>query len=354
MTRLGGLGIALAIAASGCGDKSYDEKKPPPARITVDGSSTVLPITQHVAASYAARSSTIIDAIGSGTGAGFKKLCIGKVALVGASRPITPVEIQACGQAGIHYIEMPVAFDGIAVVVHPENTWAASMTVAELKKLWEPAAQSAVRRWSDLRAGWPDEPITLHGPGAESGTFDYFTRAIVGEEKASRSDFRASEDDDVLVAGVAGDRHALGYFGISYFQKNQDRLRLVAIDDGNPANGAGAIAPGPDTIAAGTYQPLSRPLFLYVSATAAGHRQTENFIEYYLDHAADAAAAVGTVALPPQLLTMARRRFRQRQPGSAFASGGIEIGLTLPELLDAETATVVAEPTAAAKPTATN
>jgi phosphate transport system substrate-binding protein len=353
MTRPGGICIAIAVAAAGCGDKRYDEKKPPPARITVDGSSTVLPITQHVAGSYAARSSTIIDAVGSGTGAGFKKLCIGKVAIVGASRPITPVEVKACGQAGIQYIEMPVAFDGIAVVVHPENTWATSLTVAELKKLWEPAAQGAVRRWSDLRAGWPDAPIALFGPGAESGTFDYFTRAIVGEEKASRGDFQASEDDDVLVAGVAADRHALGYFGFAYYQKNKDRLHLVAIDDGNPGNGDGAILPSTDTIAAGTYQPLSRPLFLYVSATAAGHRQTENFVEYYLDHAAEAATAVGTVALPNQLITISRRRFRQRQPGSAFASGGIEIGLTLPELLQAETATVVAEPSVA-KPTAAN
>jgi len=336
--------LPVAITVAGCGDKSYQDKQPPPARITVDGSSTVLPITQAVARSYAELTPTIIDAVASGTGGGFKKLCAGKVAIVGASRPILPAEIKVCDQHGVKYVEMPIAFDGIAVVVHSSNTWATSMTTAELKRLWEPASEGRLLRWSDLRPGWPGEAIALFGPGVDSGTFDYFTKAIVGEEKASRGDFQASEDDDVLVAGVASNRNALGYFGFAYYRKNQDRLRLVAIDDGDPGNGAGAIVPSADAIIRGTYHPLSRPLFLYVSQSAARYAQTQHFINYYLDHVAAAAEQVGSVPLPPRLLALSRRRFAQRQHGSAFQRGGIEIGLTVGELLDAETATVVAEP----------
>jgi phosphate transport system substrate-binding protein len=203
-------GACVAIAVLGCGDKSYQDKKPPRARITVDGSSTVLPITQAIAASYGTKAPTIIDAIGSGTSAGFKKLCGGTVAIAGASRPISAAEIEACDDAGIRYVEMPIAFDGISVVVHPANDWVSSMTVAELARLWAPDAEGRIMRWRDLRPEWPDEPIALYAPGSESGTFDYFTKAIVGKDKASRTDVRTSENDDDLVAGVARNQYALG------------------------------------------------------------------------------------------------------------------------------------------------
>jgi len=334
----------LIVALAGCKEKTFEEPRPPPVRISVDGSSTVLPITDAIVRRYAEKSPTLVVTNASGTGGGFKKFCIGKAAIVGASRPILSAESKTCEQNGIKYIEMPIAFDGISVVVHPDNTWATSLTVAELKKLWEPAAQGVVVTWADLRPGWPAEKIELYGPGLDSGTFDYFTKAIVGEEKACRGDFHSAEDDDVLVAGVASSRYALGYFGYAYYVKNKDRLKLVAIDDGNPVNGAGAITPSAETIASGAYAPLSRPLFLYVSQIAAGHKQTQNFITYYLDQVSAAAHEVGYVALPPNLLALARRRFQHRQPGTAFDGGGIEVGLNLAELLEAETQAVVARP----------
>jgi phosphate transport system substrate-binding protein len=304
--------IVAALAVTAChrgSEKSAAE------RIVVDGSSTILPITQHIAGSLGADAAFTVEAVGAGTGAGFKKLCAGKVGVVGASRPITPAELDLCGQGGIRVIELPIAYDGIAVVVHPENTWATSMTIAELKKLWEPAAQGQPTRWSDLRAGWPDEPIELFGPGIESGTFDYFTHAVVGKEGESRGDFRSSADDEVLVSGVAGNRDAVGYFGFAYYQENRTRLRLVAIDDGDDGDGDGPVAPSTETIANGTYWPLARPLFLYVSETAAGQPATRALIEHYLDQVAEAAAAVGYVSLPAATIAESRQRFAARTVG---------------------------------------
>lgn len=308
MTKYPCAWILAALAAAACDDGAA---KGPAETIVVDGSSTVLPITQRVAADFGKGSAITVEAHGAGTGAGFKKLCAGKVGVVGASRPITAGEIALCTEGGVRFIELPVAFDGIAVVVHPDNTWARSMTTGELKKLWEPAAQGHATRWSELRAGWPDESIELFGPGVESGTFDYFTHAVVGKEGESRGDFRSSADDEVLVNGVAGNEDAVGYFGFAYYLENQRRLHLVAIDAGD-----GAVAPSADSIANGTYRPLSRPLFLYVSAAAADRPATRAFVEYYLAHAAEAAAAVGYVALPTATLAESRQRFAARTVGT--------------------------------------
>ena len=222
---------------------------PPSAVITVDGSSTVYPVTEAVAEEFQkAHPGTRITVGISGTGGGVAKFCRDEIDIADASRPIRPTEAEACAKAGVQFIELPVAYDGLAIVVHPKNTWATSMTVAELKKLWEPAAQGKIMRWSEIRTGWPNNEIHLFGAGIDSGTFDYFTEAIVGKEDASRGDYTSSEDDNVIVQGVSGDELALGYFGYAYYEENKDKLKLVAIDDGNDANGKGPILPSPESV----------------------------------------------------------------------------------------------------------
>lgn len=337
--------LATCSLVAACGDKDAPERKVPVAVIKVDGSSTVLPITHGVVRRYAELApSARIETTASGTSGGFEKLCAGEVAMIGASRPILPAEVKACQERGVAFVELPVGFDGIAVVVHPSNDFAASMTVEELRRVWAPAAQGAVMKWSDVREGWPDRPIKLYGPDAASGTFDYFTAAIVGKERESRLDYTASEDDDALVAGVAGDPDALGYFGFAYYAKDPSKLRLVAVDDALAPNGEGPVTPGPSTILDGSYAPLSRPLFVYVTTASLTHKPMDLFVEYYLDHAGAAAAEAGLVALPENIVALSRRRLRQRQTGSAFDTAGVEIGLTVADLLTAETATVYATP----------
>ena len=237
--------------------------------ITIDGSSTVFPVTEAVAEEFqkANRGTRVTVGI-SGTGGGFQKFCRDEIDIADASRPITPGESEACSKAGIQFIEIPVAYDGLAVVVNPKNTWATSITVAELKKMWEPAAQGKVTRWSQVRAGWPDREIHLFGPGVDSGTFDYFTEAINGKQDASRGDYTSSEDDNVIVQGVSGDENALGYFGFAYYDENKDKLKLVPVDDGEEGNGKGAILPSVETVGNGTYRPLSRPIFIYPKVKA--------------------------------------------------------------------------------------
>src|SRR6187402_293575 len=230
--------------------------------VKVDGSSTVYPVTEAVAEDFQkAKRQQIKVTVGiSGTGGGFKKFCRGETDVSNASRPILKSEMADCQKAGIEYYELPVAFDALTVVINPRNTFIKQLTVAEMKKIWEPAAQGKVMRWNQVNPAWPDQPMKLFGPGADSGTFDYFTEAIVGKAKSSRGDFTASEDDNVLVQGVANDRNALGYFGFSYYIENQNKLKAVAIDGGK-----GAVGPSPKTVEDGTYQPLSRPIFIYVS-----------------------------------------------------------------------------------------
>ncbi len=262
--------------------------------VRIDGSSTVFPVTEAVAEEFQIANPNARVTVGiSGTGGGFKKFCAGETDISDASRPIKDSEREMCAEAGIEPIEIRVAFDGLAVMVNHGNDFAACMTVDELKRIWEPG--STVSRWSQVRDGWPDEEIKLYGPGTDSGTFDYFTEAIVGEEDASRPDFTASEDDNVLVQGIAGDPYSLGYFGYAYYAENTDKLKLVAID-----GGAGCVEPTPATVESGTYAPLSRPLFIYVARSALAKPQVKAFVRYYLEQARLLVPQVGYVPLRDQ------------------------------------------------------
>ena len=330
---LGAVLLALTACSPDPSKHHNEEVETKTAIIAIDGSSTVYPITEAVAEEFQVKHKTKVTIGVSGTGGGFKKFCASEIALGGASRPIKPSEVKMCKAAGIDYIELPVAFDGIAVVVHPDNSWVNSMTVEELKKLWEPEAQETITQWSQIREGWPDRPIQLLGPGVDSGTYDYFTKAIVGTEHASRGDFIASEDDNVLVQGVSRDKNALGFFGYAYYKENADKLKLVAIDDGNPDNGQGPIAASMTTISDNTYQPLSRPIFVYVSAQAAKRQEVADFVHFYLNHAKELANEVGYVGLPSEVYTLATKRFDARLAGSIFAGEGSQVGVSLESML---------------------
>ncbi|MBZ0269914.1 PstS family phosphate ABC transporter substrate-binding protein [bacterium] len=284
-------------------------------KVRIDGSSTVFPITEAVAEEYRSVQPKVRVTVGiSGTGGGFKQFCVGETDINDASRPIKGRELAKAAEAGIEFIEMPVAFDGISVVVNPENTWVDHLTPAELKAIWEPG--STVKNWSDVRAGWPGTPIKLYGPGTDSGTFDYFTEAINGKSQACRSDFTASEDDNVLVRGVAGDKNSLGFFGFAYYIENTDKLRIVPIDAG-----AGPVVPSHDSIANGSYTPLSRPIFIYVARKAADRPEVESFVRFYLESAPELVAEVGYVALPANLYEISKTRFEKRVTGTVFDSG---------------------------------
>ncbi|MDP2724835.1 MAG: PstS family phosphate ABC transporter substrate-binding protein, partial [Syntrophales bacterium] len=268
----------------------------------------------------------------SGTGGGFKKFCRGETDISDASRPILQKEIEACKAQNIEYIELPVAYDGLAVLVNPKNDWVKSLTVADLKKMWEPAAQGKIMTWKDVRPEWPDSKLKLFGPGSDSGTFDYFTEAINGKSKASRGDFSASEDDNVLVQGIAGDRYAMGYFGLAYYEENKKKLKVVPIV--NPATNK-AIIPSLQTVMDGTYDPLSRPLFIYVSKKALDKPEVKEFVDYYLKHAPKLTAQVKYVPLPANAYKLATKRLAKQKTGSMF--GGKEsVGMKIEELMKLE------------------
>ncbi len=325
--------VALLWAAAlvwPCGCKS---KNTGASIIAIDGSSTVFPITEAVAEEFQKTSNARVTIGVSGTGGGFKKFCTGETALTGTSRPIKPSEVKLCEASGVEYIELPVAYDGLAVVVNPQNKWADQLTVKELKSLWRPEAQGAVASWAQVRTGWPQEEIHLFGPGVDSGTYDYFTKAIVGKEHSSRGDFTSSEDDNVLVQGIATDRLALGFFGYAYYAENRDKLRLVPIDDGDESNGVGAIAPSPATVADGTYQPLSRPIFIYVAKRAAERPDVAAFVDFYIENAATLSAEVGYIAFPAKAYGLVDKRFAERVTGSIFAGTGSRVGVTIEDLL---------------------
>jgi len=264
--------------------------------VRIDGSSTVYPVTEAVAEDFQkAKKQQVKVTVGiSGTGGGFKKFCRGEIDIADASRPILEKERESCKAAGIEYLELPVAFDALTVVVNPKNTFIRQLTLAELKKMWEPAAQGKVTRWNQVNPQWPDQPMKLFGPGADSGTFDYFTEAVVGKSKASRGDFTASEDDNVLVQGVSRDLNGLGYFGFAYYVENQDKLKAVPI-----VNAKGqAVAPSMESVEKGTYTPLARPIFIYVSARSLAKPEVREFVEYYLANGAKLAQEVKYVPLP--------------------------------------------------------
>jgi len=300
--------------------------------IAIDGSSTVFPITEAVAEEFQGRYKAQVTIGVSGSGGGFKKFCQEETVISNASRPIKPSEVELCGENAIEYIELPVAYDGIAVVAHKQADWIDYMTVEELRTLWAPEAQNTITRWNQIRPDWPDEEIHLFGPGVDSGTYDYFTEAIVGEEHASRGDVTVSENDNVLVQGIANDIQALGFFGLAYYEENRDKLRLIPIEDGNDDNGAGAIAPSLETVGNGTYQPLSRPLFIYVNKEAAEQKLVQDFIYFYLTEGGVLAMEVGYIPLPERDYELVKQRFDERIVGSVFAGEGSQVGVTIEEL----------------------
>ena len=301
--------------------------------VKIDGSSTVFPITEAVAEDFQkAKKQQVKVTVGiSGTGGGFKKFCRGETDISDASRPILKSEMEDCRKAGIEYFELPVAFDALTVVIHPKNAFIKQLSVAEMKKMWEPAAQGKVTRWNQVNPQWPDQPMKLFGPGADSGTFDYFTEAVVGKSKSSRGDFTASEDDNVLVQGVSRDVNGLGYFGYAYYIENKDKLKAVPIvnDKGQ------AVAPSLENVEKGTYAPLSRPIFIYVNAASLGKPEVKEFVEYYLKNGGKLAKEVKYVPLPGSAYEMAWKHVQEGKKGTVF--GGVaQVGITIEQLLKRE------------------
>jgi phosphate transport system substrate-binding protein len=292
--------IAFILAIStlfSCGSRDGSgDTNPIEGRITIDGSSTVYPITEAVAEEFRLEQRDVRITVGvSGTGGGFKKFSRGEIDINDASRPIKEPEAAAAKENQIDFIELTVAFDGLAVVVNKENTWVSDITLEELKKIWEPSAQEKITRWNQIRKEWPDEEFNLYGPGVASGTYDYFTEAVVGKSGASRGDFTASEDDNVLVQGIEGDVNALGFFGYAYFEENKERLKLVGVNGGN-----GIVLPSVETVKNGTYAPLSRPIFIYVNKNAARREEVKAFVNFYLETAGELVADVGYIPLPQE------------------------------------------------------
>jgi phosphate transport system substrate-binding protein len=331
--------VLLAGACGGGSTSSPSTASGAPALVTLDGSSTVFPISEAVAEEFQKATPGTRVTVGiSGTGGGFQKFCRAETDISDASRPISASEIAACGASGVEYVELPIAYDGIAIVTNPKADWIADITVAELKKLWAPEAQGKISRWNQVRAGWPDREIHLFGAGVDSGTYDYFTEAITGKAKASRGDFTSSEDDNVLVQGVGSDELALGFLPFAYYEENRERLKLVPVDDGKADNGAGPMLPSPETIRVGTYQPLSRPVFIYVSIKAAERPEVQQFVEFYLKEADALVREVNYVGLGEAAYQLVGERFANRVTGSLFAGAGNTVGVTIEQLLARERA----------------
>lgn len=281
--------------------------------ITIDGSSTVYPVTEAIAESFKTAAPNVKVTVGvSGTGGGFKRFAANEIDISNASRPIKAAEAKMCNDAGIEFIEIPVAYDGLTIVVNKGNYWAESMTVDDLKKIF--LAGGGAKTWQDVRPEWPDRPINIYSPGTDSGTFDYFKEVVAGKKGSIRSDMSVSEDDNVLVRGVSGDEGGIGFFGVAYYLENKDSLRAMPI-----INKQGeAVGPNPKTIENGTYNPFSRPLFIYVKASAARKPFVRAFVEFYLKNAAKSAGEVGYVGLPDVIYDRARKTFETRKTGSFF------------------------------------
>lgn len=291
--------------------------------VSIDGSSTVFPISEAVAEEFGSVQPRVRVAVGvSGTGGGFKKFLAGEIDINDASRPIKAKEIKVAIEKGIEFIELPVAYDGLSVIVNKNNTWVDHLTVAELNKIWQPG--STVKNWSDIRAGWPSQPIRLYGPGTDSGTFDYFTETINGKSGASRPDYTASEDDNALVQGISGDENSLGYFGFAYYAANKNKLKLVPIDGGN-----GPVAPTAVTINNGTYAPLSRPIFIYVRKDALDRPEVMALTKFYIENAPALSTEVGYIPLPERVYAAALTRINKREAGSAYTESAAGIAANL-------------------------
>lgn len=298
--------------------------------VKVDGSSTVFPITEGIAEDFqkAKRGAVKVTVGISGTGGGFKKFCRNEIDVQNASRPILQREMDDCRAAGVEYLELPVAFDALTVVINPRNAWLKSITVAELKKIWEPSAQGKINRWNQVNPAWPDAPIKLFGAGADSGTFDYFTEAINGKSKASRGDFTASEDDNVLVQGVSQDVNAIGYFGYAYYAENTSRLKSLAIVE---KEGKPAVAPSEASVLDGSYQPLSRPIFIYVNVKSLAKNEVREFTEFYLKNATRIAKEVKYVPLPERAYAAGLDRLSKMNKGTVYG-GKNEVGVKIDDL----------------------
>lgn len=327
--------IALIAFLTSCGEGGGTKTSGTlSGEIKIDGSSTVYPLSEAVSEEYRSEESGVRVTVGeSGTGGGFKKFSRGEIDINDASRPITSEEIELCKEGGVEFIELPVAYDGLAVVVNKENNFVDFLTIAELKKLWEPEAQGKVKTWNQIRASFPNQPINLYGAGTASGTYDYFTEAVVGKAKSSRGDYNASEDDNVLVKGVSSDKNALGYFGLAYYENNADKLKLVPIS----ADGKAGVLPSQETVSNGTYTPLSRPEFIYVNAKSADRPEVKSFITFYLENAATLAQEIGSVPLKPEVYKLVQDRFDKKVTGSAFGAGRSTIGVDLTEVLSSGT-----------------
>jgi phosphate transport system substrate-binding protein len=299
-----------------------------PFTIQIDGSSTVFPLSEAVAEAFQQQTQGRVRVtVGeSGTGGGFRKFCRGETHISDASRPITASEMATCRAAGIQYVEIPVAFDALTVVVHPSNPLR-SVSVQELRRIWEPDAQGRINNWRQVNPAWPDMPLVLFGPGTASGTFDYFTEAVNGRSRASRSDYTPSEDDNVIVQGVASNAGAMGYFGLAYFEENRSRLRALAVD-----NGGGPVEPSVANAENGSYAPLSRPMFIYVNAAALRRPQVQQFVQYYVNNAGRYATQVGYIPLPASAYQTYLARVRARTQGTAFG-GRQAIGVTIAEVI---------------------
>lgn len=301
--------------------------------VKIDGSSTVFPISEAVAEEFqiSQRGKVRVTVGISGTGGGFKKFCRGEIDVANASRPISTAEMQACATAGIQYIELPVAYDALTVAVNPRNTWVDAITVAELKKIWEPAAQGKIMTWRDVNPQWPARPLKLFGPGSDSGTFDYFTEATVGKAKSSRGDYTASEDDNVLVQGVESDVNGLAYFGYAYFAPNAVRMKALKVVN----SGGQAVGPSPESVLDGTYEPLSRPIFIYVNKASAARAEIRDFVAFYLTKGGPLVEEVKYVPLSKASYDRALANFKAGKSGTAFG-GHNEVGLSVEELLARE------------------
>ncbi|MGJ5633392.1 PstS family phosphate ABC transporter substrate-binding protein [Nostoc sp. CALU 1950] len=343
--------VALAIGIGSCGDNNQASNNSSPAdggatpatntaagsnlsgKVQIDGSSTVYPISEAMAEEFQkANPGVQVTVASSGTGGGFKKFCAGETDISNASRPIKPEEVELCKKGNIEYIELPIAYDGLSVVVNPQNNFASCLKVDELKKMWEPGAQGKVTQWNQINPKFPAQKIGLYGPGTDSGTYDYFTQAVVGKEGESRGDFTASEDDNTLVQGVSADQGGIAFFGYAYYENNKEKLKLVGIDGGK-----GCVQPSPQTIGDGTYQPLSRPEFIYVKKTAATRPEVKAFVDFnYAPANQKLVTEVGYVPLPSDLLTEVQGRFNSGKVGSIFEGKGSQVGVTLKDLLKQE------------------
>ena len=296
--------------------------------IKIDGSSTVYPITEAVAEEFQKSTKIKVTVGESGTGGGFKKFCRGDIDIVDASRPILQKEMDACKEVGVQYIELPIAYDGLTVVVNSKNDWVKSLSVDELKKIWN--SGSSIKNWKQVNPAYPDKAMGLYGPGTASGTFDYFTEAINGKKGAHRTDYTPSEDDNVLVQGVSGNAGGIAYFGYAYYAENKDKLRAIPI---SAKAGEPAVFPSQETVKNGTYQPLSRPLFIYVNATAAAFKpEVKAFVNFYLENAPTLVQEVKYVPLPAEDYTAVKTHFKAMKPGTGF-NGKPEVGIKITDLL---------------------